>query len=344
MLVLGIETSCDETACAIVQNGTKILSNVVSTQIDLHAQYGGVVPELACRRHADILIPVLDRALKEANVSLSDIHRIAVANTPGLIGALLIGVNAAKALAMTTNLPLVAVNHVEAHLYASMMPLLQEGTPLSELFPALGVVISGGHTFLAHMESASSYKILGKTVDDAMGEAFDKVACILGLSYPGGPKIEQLAKTGNPDLFPLKPGRVKERPLDFSFSGLKTNVLYLAKGQGSNKHSVLQIGASDKNHLAASFQKVAFDDLVTKIRLTCQQALTPYKYLVFGGGVSCNLTLRETIQQAGNLPPALWPPKGLALDNAAMIAGLAYHLVPEPSPLHLEAKASFFIP
>jgi N6-L-threonylcarbamoyladenine synthase len=220
MLVLGIETTCDETACAIVKDGHTILSNVISSQIDLHAEYGGVVPELSCRRHVDVIMSVIQQALLEASVGLEDIDLIAVAYGPGLVGALLIGLTSAKTLSLALGKPFIGVNHVEAHLYAAMM-----SKDLSIQFPCLGVVLSGGHTALVLIEKFGQSRLISETVDDAIGEAFDKVAKMMGLPYPGGPQIESLATQGNPEAFPFKPGKVKEMPLHFSFSGLKTAVL-----------------------------------------------------------------------------------------------------------------------
>ena len=209
MLVLGIETTCDETACAVVKDGREILSNIVFSQEDLHNDFGGVVPELACRRHIDVLIPVIDQALQQAKCSLDDIDLFSVAYGPGLIGALLIGLNAAKSLALCTNKPFIGVNHVEAHLYAALMSNPQVD------FPCLGIVLSGGHTNLIYMKGIGQYELIGQTVDDAIGEAFDKAAKIMGLPYPGGPPIEALAATGNPQRFPLKQEQSKEVPSTF---------------------------------------------------------------------------------------------------------------------------------
>lgn len=305
MLVLGIETTCDETACSIVRDGHEILSNAIFSQADVHEIFGGVVPELACRRHVDVFIPVLEQSLKEANCQLKDIDLIAVAKGPGLIGALLVGINAAKTLSLALNKPLVGVNHIEAHLYAALMddPSLE--------FPCLGVVLSGGHTSLIYMKSVGEYELLGQTVDDAIGEAFDKAAKIMGLPYPGGPQIEAIAKQGDPKKFQLKAGTVKSNPLDFSFSGLKTGVLYAYKT------------TSDKADLAAAFQQAAFNDIIKKTLLAADQKNC--KTIVFGGGVTNNQTLRELFSQRAPKHKLLWPSLGLSLDNAAMIAGLGYH-------------------
>jgi N6-L-threonylcarbamoyladenine synthase len=316
MIVLGIESTCDETACAVVEDGKKILSNVIASQTDLHAQYGGVFPELACRRHFDVMIPTIEQALQKAELSPSDIDLISVAHGPGLIGALLLGLNTAKSLSLAWNKPFVGVNHVEAHLYAALMGCEKPK------FPALGVVVSGGHTFLVRMHAIGHYEMIGQTVDDAIGEAFDKVGVMLGLSYPGGPEIEKMARHGDPKRFPFKAGVVKGKPWNFSFSGLKTNVLYTVKGQDCDKKAPDQISRQDKPHIAASFQEAALKDIATKalaaaIEFECEM-------IFLGGGVTHNQRLRELFQESKI--PVYWPVTGLSLDNAAMIAGLGYHL------------------
>lgn len=310
MLVLGLESTCDETACAIVQDGRTILSNVVASQIDLHAEYGGVVPELACRRHVDVLLPTVDEALKQAKITLADVDLIAVAQGPGLVGALLLGLNAAKALSIALAKPFIGVNHIDAHLYAALM---SHETPVA--FPALGVILSGGHTNLMQMHGIGTYTTLAETVDDAIGEAFDKVAKILDLPYPGGPHIEALARQGDPHRYAFKAGRVKESPLDFSFSGLKTALLYATKGS--------KLSHQDKCDLAASFQRAALSDIVHKTAKVLDS--TPYQTIVLGGGVTHNQELRRLFHAAFPALTLLWPAAGLSLDNAAMIAGLGYH-------------------
>jgi N6-L-threonylcarbamoyladenine synthase len=316
MLVLGIESTCDETACSIVRDGKEVLSNVISSQTELHQAFGGVFPELACRRHIDALIPVIKMALAEAGMSPSGIDLIAVARGPGLIGALLIGLNAAKALSFAWGIPFVGVNHVEAHLYAAMMPL--ENPPL----PALGLVISGGHTFLVRIDAIGSYQMIGTTQDDAIGEAFDKVATLLGLPYPGGPAIEKLAKQGNPARFPFRPGRIKTHPWDFSFSGLKTNVLYAVKGQSATKNAPLLISEEEKADVAASFQETALKTVVSKTIEALR--LHDCKAVYCGGGVSNNQRLRELFQELGCPLPVYYPTAKMTMDNAAMIAGLGF--------------------
>lgn len=311
MLVLGIETTCDETAVSIVRDGKEILINLVATQ-KVHEVYGGVVPELACRRHIDMLRPLVEEALEM--VPLSKIDLISIAYAPGLIGALLIGLNFAKALSLATGIPFVGVNHVEAHLYAAMM------TPVP--LPALGIVLSGGHTELILIEELGKYQLIGKTRDDAIGEAFDKVARLLDLPYPGGPEIERLAKLGRP-RYSFKPGIVKDDPYAFSFSGLKTAVLYQVKGQNGNKKSATLISEEEKADVAASFQEAAFESVCEKAVSASQEF--SLKCMVLGGGVTANQRLREKLRERSELP-LFFPPPGLSLDNGAMIAGLGYHI------------------
>ena len=332
MLILGLETTCDETGCSIVRDGVDILSNTVTTQIDLHEEYGGVVPELACRRHIDMIIPVVDQCLKEANVKLSEIDLVAVAQGPGLIGALLIGLNVAKALSWSIQKPIIAVNHIEAHLYASLM---SNAKPIS--FPCLGVVISGGHTAIVLIKDIGTYELIGHTVDDAIGEAFDKVAKLMGLNYPGGPQIEALARGGNPLRYPLKAGRVKTNPFDFSFSGLKTGVLYTAKGQSASHDSPLLLSESDKKDLAASFQHVAFTDIIKKSLVAAEKYQC--NTILLGGGVTCNKRLKEMFAEANSEIEYYWPAAGLSLDNAAMIAGLGYQKFVRKGPDDLNIEA-----
>jgi len=323
MIVLGIESTCDETACALVRNGKEILSNVVSSQINLHNQYGGVVPELACRRHVEILIPVLEEALTLAQIPLSQVDLVAVANGPGLVGALLIGLNAAKALSLALDKPFIGVNHVEAHLHATWMSHSDKID-----FPALGVVLSGGHTSIMTLPKLGEYHVVSQTVDDAIGEAFDKVAKMLQLPYPGGPPIEKLAAIGNPHRYPFRAGQVKGQPLHFSFSGLKTAVLYAIKDQ-----KLTEINPAD---LAASFQEAAFSDVIKKTCLAAEQFQCAK--ILFGGGVTNNQHLRKMFAERAPHLSLYWPSLGLSLDNAAMIAGLGYFKYQGKSdPYDLEA-------
>ncbi len=328
MKVLGIETTCDESAVAVVENGTTILSNCIASQAKLHEQYGGVFPEMASREHLDALLPLVESALLEAKVTPSEIDLIAVAEGPGLMGSLLMGCTAAQALSFAWDIPLVGVNHVDAHLYSAMMECNEEPT-----FPALGVVLSGGHTFLAKMERIDHYEIIGTTVDDAIGEAYDKVATLLSLPYPGGPHIEKLAQLGNPNIYPFKAGRVKKSPLNFSFSGLKTSVLYAVKGPKGGRKGPDLIAPDAKKDIAASFQQAALSDIVEKVMRGAKEF--PCHALYFGGGVTANQTLRKMMEEAAGEIPIYWPSRNLSLDNGAMIAGLGYHVFQnsEPRPI-----------
>jgi N6-L-threonylcarbamoyladenine synthase len=325
MLVLGIETSCDETSIAVVEDGKIVRSNAVFSSAEIHALYGGVFPELACRRHIEVLIPTLKKALDAAGITSQEIDLIAVAKGPGLIGALLIGLNAAKGLSIAWKRPFIGVHHVEAHLYAALM-----NTPEPWSFPALGLVLSGGHTLMLKVFDVGHYERIGTTVDDAIGEAFDKVASMLQLPYPGGPHIERLARTGNPGRFPFQAGRVRNERLNFSFSGLKTALLY----------AIRESQATDHNDLAASFQEAAFRDLIEKSRLARESF--PYKAIVFGGGVCSNQQLRERFAEEFPDTPLYWPTPAFSVDNGAMIAGLGYQQFlrnPIGDPLDLEAMA-----
>jgi N6-L-threonylcarbamoyladenine synthase len=306
MLVLGIETTCDETAASLVRDGKEILSNVISSSADIHKEYGGVYPELACRAHSDRIISVIEQAMVR---DFSEIDLIAVAKGPGLAGALLIGMQTAKGLAIAWNKPFIGVNHVEAHLYAAMM---EAPEPLP--FPALGIVLSGGHTFMLKIFSVGEYQLIGTTVDDAIGEAFDKVATLLGLPYPGGPCIEALAKKGDPKRFSFPKGFVKKNPLNFSFSGLKTSVLYAIKNQS--------LSEQDKADAAASFQETALSDVIHKAKLALKEF--PAQAIFLGGGVCNNQRLRDLFSQEFPLHSIFWPQALLSLDNAAMIAGLGF--------------------
>jgi len=335
MLVLGIESTCDETAAAIVKDGKEIISNVISSQIDLHREFGGVVPELACRRHIDIMIPVIQETLENAKLELKDIDLFAVSKGPGLIGPLLIGLNTAKSLAFSLNKPLIGINHIEAHLYAAIMSYEK---PIS--FPALGVVLSGGHTTLVLIKSLGNYQLIGETVDDAVGEAFDKVARILHLPYPGGPEIEALALKGDAKKYAFKAGVVKKNPYSFSFSGLKTAVLYAVRGQ-DNAHSkekpTLQVACD----ISASFQLAAFTGIVEKTLIAASEFKC--SQIIFGGGVTNNQFLRKLFTSTNPNLEYVWPALGLSLDNAAMVAGLAYHTFLAKGcgdSLNLEAETS----
>ena len=328
--ILGIETSCDETAVAIVENGTHILSNIVSSQVELHARYGGVVPEIASRQHLLLINSLINDALSEANLTLKDLQAIAVTHGPGLVGALLIGVATAKALAYAVRLPLIAVNHLQAHLYANYL----SGAPL--IYPAVILIVSGGHTELLLKLNPGESISLGCTRDDATGEVYDKVARVLELGYPGGPLIEKLARQGNPEAIEFPRAWLdSDSPYDFSFSGLKTaviNHLYHSRQRSE------EINLPD---LAASFQEALVEVLVEKT--TKAAAVHQAKLVMLAGGVSSNSYLRKRLHAklAGELPETVLhsPPPELCTDNAAMIAAAAYprYLAGDFAPLNLNA-------
>ena len=332
MLVLGVESSCDETACAVVRDGRAILSNVVASSLEEHKRYGGVIPEIACRSHVESMVPVLEKALEEARVSYEDIELISVTQGPGLPGSLLVGLSTAKALSFAKEIPFVGVDHLEAHVYACLM------RPRTPPFPHMGMVISGGHTVLFKIEGIDRFMRIAETQDDACGEAFDKVAKIVGLGYPGGPLIEKRAKLGNPKAFSFPPPIANKTFLNFSFSGIKTAVLYKVRElQGSRVQGFKGFKTLDPstprpleppviNDLCASFQKVVIDTLIRQADLACERYKT--KVLLLGGGVVMNQELRWEFRKHFRRRgvQVLFPPKGLSLDNAAMVAGLGYHL------------------
>jgi N6-L-threonylcarbamoyladenine synthase len=338
MKVLGIESSCDETALAIVENGKKILISEIASQSDLHALYGGVVPELASRRHSQLLFPILAQVLEKTKLQLQHIDLIAATHTPGLHGALMVGVQAAKGLAIGLQKPFIGVHHIEAHLYSAWMS--QEHMDPQKDLPALGLVISGGHTQLWLIEKLGSYTLLSHTLDDALGEAFDKVAIMLGLPYPGGPHIERLAALGDPTRYPLKAGTSKKDPLKFSYSGLKTQVLHTLWGHDLSRLNTLKsqtpdhLTLEDKANLAASFQHAVFHDLCAKLS-HFEKEYRP-KSIWIGGGVASSSALRQMMSEKLK-SPLFWPLKSLSVDNGAMIAGLGFHqyLTSGPSPLDL---------
>ena len=313
MNFLALETSCDETAAAVFTDDLRVLSSVVASQTDLHARFGGVVPEIASRAHQRNLLPVVDEALARAGVALSDIGCVAVHNTPGLVGALLVGVSAAKALALGLGVPLVAVNHVASHIFACRLAAGRD------IFPCVGLVVSGGHTALFRCDTALSRTLLGTTRDDAAGEAFDKVAAILGLGFPGGPAVEREAAAGNPKAFAFPRAFADDARLEFSFSGLKTAVLYACHGQNVAKASPPEPGQK-RADLAASFQEAVVD----AVALKCKQALrkTGLTRLAVGGGVSANRRLRQRLAEVCDREGAelIIPPMNLCTDNAAMAA------------------------
>ncbi|HSL58611.1 MAG TPA: tRNA (adenosine(37)-N6)-threonylcarbamoyltransferase complex transferase subunit TsaD [Acidimicrobiales bacterium] len=321
-VVLGIETSCDETAAAVVIDGAIVRSSVVSSQVDLHARYGGVVPEIASRAHLELLLPVVAEAMIEAGVEGPDLDAVAATVGPGLIGALLVGVSTAKALALVWDVPFVGVNHLEAHLWAVS---LEE--PDLEL-PAIVVMVSGGHTLLVHWEAPGRYRLLGRTVDDAAGEAFDKVARFLGLGYPGGPEIDRLALSGDPAALTL-PRPMLDVGYDFSFSGLKTAVVNLVRSQP-------EVATAD---VAAAFQAAVVDVLVTKARRAA--AATGARSLCLAGGVAANSELRERLLEAAvdDGLQAFLPSRAMCTDNAAMVAAAGWHRLRAAGPTPLDAGA-----
>lgn len=336
MKILGLESSCDETAAAVVEDGTQVLSSVVSSQQDIHALYGGVVPEIACRAHVESILPVVERALCEADTEPDELDGIAATTTPGLIGALLVGLTAAKAMSWALRKPLLAVNHLHAHIYASWMADAEP--PL----PAVSLVVSGGHTSLFLTTGPLEHELLGCTVDDAAGEAFDKVANILHLGYPGGPVIEQVARDGDPGTIDFPRSWLDEDSADFSFSGLKTAVLYRCVGPNASKEDIANAHYDDRfvADVAAGFQEAVLDVLVGKACATADRHET--RCIIVGGGVAANGRLRERLQAATgerNLDLRLAPRK-FCTDNAAMTAGLGFHLLRSgcEAPLSTEAQ------
>jgi N6-L-threonylcarbamoyladenine synthase len=335
MLFLALETSCDETAAAIFTDELKVISSVVASQNDLHAKFGGVVPEIASRAHLRNLIPVIDEAIGQAKIRLADIGCIAVHHSPGLVGALLVGVTAAKSLALALNLPLIAVNHVASHIYACRIAAERD------IFPCIGLVVSGGHTALFRCDTALSFDLLGSTRDDAAGEAFDKVAAILGLGFPGGPAVEREAKNGSPVAFSFPRAFSNDDRSEFSFSGLKTAVLYACHGQDVSK-AVPPPAGQKRADLAASFQEAVIDALVLK----CKQAIrkTGYPRLAMGGGVAANQRLRTKMQAMCDRENAelFIPPLQFCTDNAAM-AALAVEKWKQRqfAPVDLDAEPNF---
>lgn len=311
-LTLGIETSCDETAAAVVLDGKKILSNIIASQVDLHQVFGGVVPEIAARKHIETIFPVIDQALSEAKVSLEDIEIFAATYGPGLIGGLLVGLQAAKSLAFTLDKPLVGVNHVEGHIYANVLAH-KELEP-----PFICLTVSGGHTDLLYIPHFGQYEILGRTRDDAAGEAFDKIGRVLGLPYPGGPQIDILAKRGDRDGIEFPRGLIGDDNFDFSFSGLKTAALNHINQQ---KQKGLAI---ELENFAASFQWAIIDVLIQKTIKAAK--LKGVKQIVLSGGVAANSGLRQEMQSRAATMDirVFFPPPVLCTDNGAMIASAGY--------------------
>jgi N6-L-threonylcarbamoyladenine synthase len=303
MKILGIETSCDETAAAVVEDGTKVLSNEIASQVEIHARYGGIVPEVASRQHTLSIIPIIKAAMSKANVGWQDLSAIAVTNGPGLAGSLLTGVNVAKAICLAQNLPLVGVNHLEGHMYANWL------TDNKLEFPLVCLIVSGGHSDIVLMKGHGDYILLGRTRDDAAGEAFDKAARLLGLGYPGGPVIQKAAESGKANI-PLPKSWIKGTN-DFSFSGIKSSLLRL----------VTEDKIINKNDVAASFQSAVVDVLVTKTVVVAQEYNA--RQILLAGGVAANKHLRQTLTEHSPFPVII-PPFILCTDNAAMIAACGY--------------------
>ena len=335
-LILGMETSCDETAAAIVADGRRIVANVVASQVELHRQYGGVFPEMASRQHVLDIVPVIRETMARANAEWSDLDAIAVTNGPGLVGSLLVGVNAAKAIAWAKGLPLMGINHMEAHVYANwLLPLARVGKEAEARwsdpqFPLVCLIVSGGHTDLVWMTDHGEYRILGRTIDDAAGEAFDKVARLLGLGYPGGPAIQAKAEGGDPEAFGL-PRAWLDGSYDFSFSGLKTAVLrvvqeYEGKGKRPLRARARQLSSDTVPKvpladLAASFQAAVADVLVEKTRRAAEEFHA--KEVLLAGGVASNTLLRQRMREEVMVPVRHLPP-ALCTDNAAMVAAVGH--------------------
>ena len=313
--ILAIETSCDETACAILENGRTLLASTVASQMDIHARYGGVFPEVASRQHVLSIIPVVEETLDQSKLTLNDIDAIAVTRGPGLAGSLVVGMNMAKGIALGMNLPIIGVNHLEGHIYSSWIYNAGESIPAEPQFPLLALLVSGGHTELNLMIDHLTYKRLGSTLDDAAGEAFDKVARLLGLPYPGGPSVQRAAEQGDPTRFKFPRAKL-DSPYDFSFSGLKTAVLYEVNDL-KKRQTTLPV-----EDLAASFQATVVDTLFQK---TMQAARGHNaKEILVAGGVSANHALREAFQSQDEFKVHI-PAFSLCTDNAAMIAAAGYY-------------------
>ncbi|MBZ5576586.1 MAG: tRNA (adenosine(37)-N6)-threonylcarbamoyltransferase complex transferase subunit TsaD [Acidobacteriia bacterium] len=337
MRILGIESSCDETAAAVVEDGEKILSSVVASQMSTHGKYGGVVPELASREHLRAIVPVVREALEQAGARMNDLAAIAATAGPGLVGSLLVGLTYAKSLSFASGLPLIAVNHIEGHIHAVILEARRAGTPVE--FPALALVVSGGHTHLFEVSGDGRYRLLGRTRDDAAGEAFDKVAKLLGFGYPGGPIVDRLARYGNGTAVRFTFAKMKGNALDFSFSGLKTAVLRWVQARDleaeiAARRALVRTQAhptdeewlaatpQDTLDLLASFQQAVITELLT--RATASANRMEARSVMISGGVACNSGLRAAAELARLPCPVYFPSPGLSTDNAAMIAAAAF--------------------
>ena len=333
MLILGIETSCDETAAAVVEDGQTILSSVVASQLATHGKYGGVVPELASREHLRAIVPVVRLALEQATKTLEELSAVAVTEGPGLVGSLLVGITYAKSICFARGLPLIGVNHIEGHIHAVLLETSGAGESIE--FPALALVVSGGHTHLFEVREGFAYRLLGKTRDDAAGEAYDKVAKLLGFGYPGGPIIDELAPHGNPNGVKFTSPKMKGNTLDFSFSGLKTAVLRWveqhdlaaeieARRRLENPvlEDWLRLTPRATLDLLASFQRTVIDELLRHAATSAEKIGA--RTLIISGGVACNAGLRAAARNAHLPYPVFFPTPGLSTDNAAMIAAAAF--------------------
>ena len=327
MKVLAIESSCDETAAAVVVDGREVLSSVVASQVALHSQYGGVVPELASRRHVEVILPVITEALSRAGNDLQSIEAIAVTQGPGLVGSLLVGIGVAKSIAYVLKIPWVGVNHLQSHVSAIFL------TPSLWKFPFTALVVSGGHTSLFRVESPTRMSLLGRTLDDAAGEAFDKVAKLMGLGYPGGEIIDRLGREGDRNAISFPRTTLERDSLDFSFSGVKTAVLNYVKGLGG------KLSPGQIREIAASFQEAIVDTLITKVLRAAHRDST--QDVVVVGGVACNSRLREKFSQEGKSAGIIvhFPPPALCTDNAAMVAVAGFHLLNEGRHSELSLNA-----
>jgi N6-L-threonylcarbamoyladenine synthase len=321
MLILGIESSCDETAASVVEDGARVLSSKIASQIDVHAVFGGVVPEVASRQHLAVIDQIVRDALAEAGVAIADIDAIAVTRGPGLIGALLVGVSYAKGLAIASGKPLIPVDHVHAHIHGALIGVDRRE---EDFFPCLALVVSGGHTNLYNMRSWTSFQLIGNSIDDACGECFDKVAKMLGLPYPGGPKIEALARTGDRSKFPMPVMVAEKGRLVFSYSGLKTHMVNLINSQ---RNSMTPEKQAD---LAAAFQHAALNQIVRKLDEAIQEG-PGYKSLLVAGGVAASQAFKKLIAEQLSIP-AFFPDLRYCSDNAAMIAAYGYHLLRAETP------------
>ena len=333
MLILGIETSCDETAAAVVEDGKTILSSVVASQLATHGKYGGVVPELASREHLRAIVPVVRLALEQAGKNLDNLSAVAATEGPGLVGSLLVGITYAKSICLARRLPLIGVNHIEGHIHAVFLEASASGESI--LFPALALVVSGGHTHLFEVREGFTYRLLGKTRDDAAGEAYDKVAKLLGFGYPGGPIIDQLAPHGNSNAVKFTSPKMKGNSLDFSFSGLKTAVLRWVEQHDLSTEIEARRRLENPSHedwlrmtprptldLLASFQRTVIDELLRRSIVSAEKISA--RTLIISGGVACNAGLRAAAQNAHLPYPVFFPTPGLSTDNAAMIAAAAF--------------------